>query len=58
MPVFAVEVVEVVAYRGRIEAEDEGAARRAALADLVAQSGDGIMAFLEVADRTAAIVED
>lgn len=58
MAVFAVEVVEVVVYRGQIEANDEAAACDTALRDLISRSGDGLMTFFEVADRTAAVVEE
>ncbi len=58
MPVFTVEVVEVVVYRGAIEAPTESDAAQAAVADLMAEAGLGKMAFHEVADRTATIVDD
>lgn len=58
MPVFTVEVVEVVVYRGTIEAATEEEATAAAVADLMAHSGGGKVAFFEVADRTATVVPD
>jgi hypothetical protein len=58
MPVFTVEVVEVVVYRGEVEAATEGEAAQTAVADLISEAGHGRMAFVEVADRTATIVED
>jgi len=58
MPIFTVEVVEVVVYRGDIEAATEAEAREAAVSDLIAHSGAGKVTFAEVADRTATIVEE
>lgn len=58
MPVFTVEVAEVVVYRGTIEAATEEEATATAVADLIANSGRGKVAFLEVADRTATVVSD
>jgi len=58
MAVFTVEVVEVVVYRGAIEAATEGEAAQAAVADLMAHAGGGQMVFHEVADRVASVVDD
>lgn len=58
MPIFTVEVIEVVVYRGQIEAGTEAEAREAGVADLIAHSGAGQMVFAEVADRIASIIDE
>ena len=58
MAVFMVEAVEVVVYRGSVDAETEDDARVAGVADLMAHNGHGQVTFVEVADRTASIVAD
>ena len=58
MAVFVVEVVEVVVYRGSVEAPSEGDATAAAVADLLAHAGGGQVSFVEVADRTATVITD
>lgn len=58
MPIFTIEVAEVVIYRGQIEAPSEADARVAAVQDLIANAGAGQLAFAEVADRTATVIDD
>ena len=58
MPIFTIEVAEVVVYRGRVEASTADEARAAAVQDLIANAGSGQLAFAEVADRTATIIDD
>jgi hypothetical protein len=58
MPVFTVEVVEVVVYRGTVEAPTEEEAKATAVADLLAHSGGGKVVFHEVADRTASVITE
>lgn len=55
---FVVEVVEVVVYRGAVEATTEDEATALAVADLMANAGRGQVTFVEVADRTAEVVAD
>jgi hypothetical protein len=57
MPIFTIEVAEVVVYRGQVEAETEAEARAAAVDDLIANAGAGRLVFAEVADRMATVVE-
>ena len=58
MPIFTIEVAEVVVYRGQVEAATEAEARAAAVDDLIANAGAGRLVFAEVADRTATVVEE
>ena len=39
MPIFTIEVAEVVVYRGQVEAATEAEARAAAVDDLIANAG-------------------
>ena len=58
MPVFTIEVAEVVVYRGQIEAATEAEAREVAVQDLIVHAGAGQVAFAEVADRTVTVVDE